>query len=61
MQNAAIEPPAKVGVRSSDRSTIGCATRRSATMNAASAPALIARQAITPVSDQLISLARISP
>ena len=56
-----MEPPAKVGVRSSDRSNIGCATCRSATMNAASAPTPAARQMMTPVSDQPFSPARISP
>src|SRR5512142_757904 len=40
MAKAAIEPPAKVGTRSSDRSNMGCATRRSAAMNPASAAAI---------------------
>ena len=61
MANAAMEPPAKVGVRSRDRSNIGCATRRSAAMKAASATTPTARQTMTPVSDQLFSPARISP
>ncbi len=56
-----MEAPAKVGVRSRDRSNIGYATRPSATMNAASAPAPTARQMMTPVSDQPSSPARISP
>ncbi len=61
MANAAMEPPAKVGVRSSDRSNIGCATRRSVTMNPASEAAAMIRQAMTPVSDQPFSPARIRP
>ncbi len=61
MANAAIEPPAKVGVRSSDRSNIGCATRRSVAMNPASVTAAMTRQMMTPGSDQLFSPARIRP
>ena len=61
MAKAAIEPPANVGTRSSDRSNMGCATRRSAAMNPASAAAAIARQMMTPASDQLFSPARMSP
>jgi hypothetical protein len=40
---------------------MGCATRCSAAMNPASATAAMARQMITPVSDQLVSPARMSP
>ena len=40
---------------------MGCATRRSAAMNPASAAAAIARQMMTPASDQLFSPARMSP
>jgi hypothetical protein len=48
-------------MRSSDRSNIGYLTRRSAAMNPASAAHAIARQAMTPGLDQLVSPARISP
>ena len=40
---------------------MGCATRRSAATNPASATPPITRQAMTPVSDQLSSPARMSP
>src|SRR6201996_3921960 len=59
--NAAIEPPTNVGTRSKDRSNIGWATRPSTTRKAASKATPAARQTITPVSDQEVSPARISP
>jgi hypothetical protein len=59
--NAAIEPPAKVGTRSSARSNIGCAARASARAKAARSTPAAVRAAMTPASDQPSPPARMSP
>ncbi len=50
MPNAAIDPPAKVGLRNSDRSNIGDDPRSSATRNATSSTAAAIRQPRTSES-----------